>query len=176
MFGVVLRSTSAEILVAKDAGSPAIQRVFASAESFDHTGAIFVMLFRKSSGGGGGDYGAGPTQIISLDSDSASDGQKPSGRFFIARISDAIAIRSHASKSSQEPPQSCVATGQLLNRSRPVSLPDRAVCRCDCWPIRFNSIGSSKCCIDAQPIGRCRLGIRLIRDRPTFSKPRTRRS
>jgi hypothetical protein len=30
-------------------------------------GAIFVMLLRKSTASGGGDYGAGPTQVITLD-------------------------------------------------------------------------------------------------------------
>jgi hypothetical protein len=33
-------------------------------------GAIFVMLLRKSSGSGGGDYSAGPMHVISLDASS----------------------------------------------------------------------------------------------------------
>jgi hypothetical protein len=36
-------------------------------------GAIFVMLLRKSNAGGGGDYGAGPTQAIHLDANSGPE-------------------------------------------------------------------------------------------------------
>jgi hypothetical protein len=61
-------------------------------------GAIFVMLLRKSSGGGGGDYGAGPTQTISLNANTDPDalskivraGVAREGQFFTVPIDSTV--------------------------------------------------------------------------------------
>lgn len=55
-------------------------------------GAIFVMLLRKSTGTGGGDYNAGPTQVISLDQCSDPDTLLKMIRAGVAREGQPISL------------------------------------------------------------------------------------